>query len=61
MIFHRLMAEGSMTIDQIGRLTIPQLICRFAEKPPDASERVTSYAAYEAALKRQEEDWNASP
>jgi hypothetical protein len=49
-----------MTFEQVGRLTIPQLMCRYLEKPPDDDrKKVSSYAEYEAELKAQEDAWNS--
>jgi hypothetical protein len=48
-----------MSFDQIGRLTIPQLVCRFSEKPPDGKQKIASFAEYEAAIREHEAAWNS--
>jgi hypothetical protein len=60
MILHKMMAEGGMSIDEIGRMTLPQLMCRAAPDPPSTTRKFTSYPAYEAEIRRQEEAWSAS-
>lgn len=56
------MAEAQMSIDEIGRMTLPQLACRASDKPP-ASEagKFRSFAAYQAAVREAEEAWSRDP
>lgn len=61
MTFHKLVAEGGMTFAEVGAMTYPQLICRFSEKAPDSARKFTSHAAFEAAIKEQEEAWSRRP
>lgn len=47
-----------MTFAEVGAMTYPQLICRFTDKAPDATKKFTSYAAFDAAVREQEEAWS---
>lgn len=47
-----------MAFDDVCAMTYPQLICRFSEKPPETTKKFTSFAAFEAAVKEQEEAWS---
>jgi len=56
------MAEAEMSIDEIGRMTLPQLACRASDKPPGSNAgQFRSLAAYEAAIREAEEEWSRDP
>jgi len=51
--------ESPMSIDEIGRMTLPQLACRASNKPPGSDEKqFRSLAAYESAIREAEEAWS---
>lgn len=51
--------ELSMTPDQIGRMTLPQIACMCSKKPPETGRKHRSYAEYEAATREEEARWRA--
>jgi hypothetical protein len=61
MTFHKLLNDGGMSFAEVKGMTYPQMICKFADKPPETSRKVTSYAAYEASIREQEAAWRAKP
>lgn len=51
-----------MSMGEIKRMTLPQLACRAADKPPGAGpSKFTSFAAYQAAIQEAEEAWSRDP
>lgn len=47
-----------MSIDDIGGMTLPQLACRAADKPPSSGgPKVKTLAAYEATIAAAEAAW----
>lgn len=54
-----MIAEGGMTYAEVGSLTFPQLLCRFSDKPPETSRRITSFEEFEAFEREREAAWRA--
>jgi hypothetical protein len=48
-------------MDEIGRMTLPQIACMASEKPPSAEKQIRSYAEYEAAIREEEARWSVDP
>lgn len=61
MIFNKLMAEAEMSMEDIKKLTLPQLMCRLSKTPPSSGKKATSYEAYQAAVRDYEERWSSDP
>lgn len=55
------MVNHNLTPEQVGRMTMPQLLCMGSDKPPSNGAVIRSFKEYEEYVRAEEAAWSADP